>query len=162
MAEKREEKKIVDFCGLLLDASPKRKLKRRTQLLGSIGVKEFFKEGTIRVDMKTCKGVECKFCIKMCPTNALYWKHGEIGVTGELCIYCTSCVLSCMVDNCIEVLRKRPNGESERFSNPLSVLALLERTNAKNREKTVRLIFPDEESYLKRYRRSLFKFEEEK
>lgn len=162
MARKREEKKLVDIFGLLLEVSSKQRLEKRTQLLESIGVKEFFKEGSIRVDMKTCKGVECKFCIKTCPTNALYWKHGEIGITDELCIYCTSCVLNCMVDNCIEVRRKRPNGENERFRNPLDVFSLLERINAKNREKAVRLIFPDEETYLKRYRRPLFKFEEKK
>lgn len=161
MAERRNEKRIVDIYGLLLEASTKRRLEKRAQLLGSIGVKEFFNEGSIRVDMKTCKGVECELCIKVCPTNALYWKHGEIGVTDELCIYCTSCVLNCMVDNCIEVKRKRQNGENERFSKPADVFTLWERLNTRKRTDAIKMILPDEETYLKRYRRPMFQFEEE-
>jgi len=163
MPKKQDEKTSMDIYELLLEASKKQKKAKREQLLKSVGVKEFFEEGNIKIDMKTCKGVECKLCIKACPTNALFWKTGEIGITEELCIYCTSCVLNCMVDNCIQVERKRANGETERFSTPIQVCSLLERLNVRNRVKTVESVFPErEETFMKRYRRPRFQPEEEK
>jgi len=162
MSKKRDETASMDIYGLLLEASKKQKRARREQLLKSIGVQEFFEEGSIRIDMKTCKGVECKLCIKACPTNALYWKVGEIGITEELCIYCTSCVLNCMVDDCIEVTRRRQNGENERFSKPSDVFSFWERLNTRKRMDAIKMILPDEEAFLKRYRRPFFGFEEEK
>jgi len=152
----------MDIYRLLLEASKKKTGEKRAQLLESIGVKGFFEEGNISVDMKTCKGVECKLCIEVCPTNALYWKLGEIGITEELCVYCTSCVLNCMVDDCIKVERKRPNGEEERLSKPSDVFAFWERLNARKRMDAIKMILPDEEAFLKRYRRPLFESEEEK
>jgi len=160
MSKKKDETTSMDIYGLLLEASKKQKKAKREQLLKPIGVQEFFEEGNIRIDMKTCKGVECKLCIKACPTSALFWKTGEIGVTEELCVYCTSCVLNCMVDDCIQVERKRPNGEKERFSKPLDVFAFWERLNTRKRIDAVKMILPDEEAFLKRYRRPLFEFEE--
>jgi len=162
MPQKQNEKKSMDIYQLLLEASERQKRLRRTELLSSVGVKDLFEEGSIRVDMKTCEGAECKLCIKACPTNALYWKAGEIGVTEELCVYCTSCVLYCMVDDCIVVERKRPNGELERFSKPSDVFTLWERLNTRKRIDAVKMVLPDEEAFLKRYRRPLFKLEEEK
>jgi len=162
MAEKQDEKPTVDIYKILLEASKEKKGAKRERLLKSVGVKEFFEEGNIKIDMKTCKGVECQFCIKVCPTKALYWKAGEIGVTEDLCVYCASCVLNCMVDDCIEVRRKRQNGENERFSNPLHVLTLLNNINARNRMKAIKSVFPDEETYLKRYRKPISESEEEK
>jgi len=97
----------------------------RTQLLESIGVKEIFDKGEIKINRRTCRGVDCRLCIQACPTNALYWKDGEIGIIEELCVYCTSCVNVCMVDNCIRVSRVRSNGETEKFSNPLEIQRLL-------------------------------------
>jgi ferredoxin len=136
----------MDIYGILLGVSKKKNREKRAQLLQSIEAKEFFEEGKISIDMKTCRGVECKFCIKVCPTNALYWKSsGEIGITEELCIYCASCVLNCMVDNCIKVERKRPNGEIEQFSKPSDVTKLLEDVNTRNRMKTVKSLFSEEE-----------------
>jgi len=162
MAEKRNEKPSMDIFKVLLEASKAKKKTKREALLKSIGVKEFFEEGNIKIDMKTCKGVECQFCIKVCPTKALYWKAGEIGVTEDLCIYCASCVLHCMVDNCIEVRRKRKNGENEKFTNPLDVLTMLNNINARNRIKAIKSVFPDEETYLKRYRKPFSEQEKEK
>lgn len=156
MAEKRNEKGSGDIYRLLLEVSQRKKRERRNRLLQSIGVHEFFEEGSIRVDMRTCKGVECKFCIEVCPTSALYWKFGKIGITEELCIYCTSCVLNCMVDDCIEVKRRRLNGENERFSNPLDVLKLLSNLNTRIRMERIKSIFPDQEAYINRYRKPLF------
>jgi len=162
MAEKRSEKPIMDIYKVLLEASKEKRKAKREQLLKSVGVEEFFEEGSIRIDMKTCKGVECQFCIKVCPTKALYWKAGEIGVTDDLCVYCASCVLNCMVDNCIEVRRRRKNGTNERFSNPQDVLTMLDNINTMNRIKAIKSILPDEETYLKRYRKPISESEEGK
>jgi len=143
---KHDEKTSMDIYGILLEAGKKKNREKRAQLLQSIEAKEFFEEGKISIDMKTCRGVECKFCIKMCPTNALYWKSsGEVGITEELCIYCASCVLNCMVDNCVKVERKRSNGEMEQFSKPSDVTRLLEDVNTRNRMKTVKSLFSEEE-----------------
>lgn len=162
MAETRNKKPSTDIYKLLLEASKEKRKVKRAQLLKSIGAKEFFEEGNIKIDMKTCKGVECKFCIEVCPTNALYWKTGEVGVTEDLCIYCTSCVLNCMVDNCIEVRRERQNGENERFSKPSDVLSLWEHLNTRKRMNAIKMTLPDEEAFLKRYRRSFFEFKKER
>ena len=143
---KHDEKTSMDIYGILLEAGKKKNREKRAQLLQSIEAKEFFEEGKISIDMKTCRGVECKFCIIVCPTNALYWKSsGEVGITEELCIYCASCVLNCIVDNCIKVERKRSNGEMEQFSKPSDVTKLLEDVNTRKRMKTVKSLFPEEE-----------------
>ena len=141
----------TDIFQLLQKTSKEKKKKKRAQLLQSIGVKEFFESGTIQIDMKTCKGTECELCIKACPTNALYWKTGEIGIVTELCVYCSACVLNCIVDNCVQVSRRRVNGEIEKFSTPREVSRLLRNINTRKRGKTVKLLFPDEKAYLKRY-----------
>lgn len=151
MTEKRNGRPDMDIFKVLLEASKEKRRAKREQLLKSIGVKEFFEDGSIKIDMKTCKGVECQFCIKVCPTKALYWKVGEIGITKDLCVYCTSCVLHCMVDNCIEVRRTRQNGRNERFSNPVHVSTMLNNVNTRNRMKVIESVFPDEETYLKRF-----------
>jgi len=158
MPEKQKEKESIDIYHLLLEASERQRRQKRAELLKSVDVKDLFESGGIKIDMKTCKGVECKLCIKACPTNALYWKAGEIGVTEELCIYCTSCVLNCMVDDCIVVERKRPNGENERFGRPSEILTLWEHLNTRKRIEATRMILPDEEAFLKRYRKPYFEF----
>jgi Fe-S-cluster-containing hydrogenase component 2 len=151
MSKKMSRNSGTDIYQLLLKTSKEKKKKERAQLLQSIGVKEFFESGTIQIDMKTCRGTECELCIKACPTNALYWKTGEIGIVEELCVYCSACVLSCIVDNCIQVSRRRANGEIEKFSTPVQVSRLLHNINARKRGETVRLLLPDEKAYLKRY-----------
>ena len=83
---------------------------RREALLSSFGVKDFFEKGNISIDMRTCRGIECNLCVKTCPTNALYWKAGEIGIIDDLCLHCGACVLNCIVDNCIRITRERPDG----------------------------------------------------
>jgi len=97
----------------------------RTQLLKSIGVEEVFDKGAMEINRRTCRGVDCRLCIQACPTNALYWKDGEVGIAEELCVYCTSCVNVCMVDNCIHVSRVRSDGETEKFSSPQEIQRLL-------------------------------------
>jgi ferredoxin len=143
----------VDMFDMLTSSGEKAKKKRREELLASTGTKEFFAEGNISVNKRTCWGVECKLCIKACPTNALYWKAGEIGIVEDLCVYCGACVLSCMVDDCIKVARKREEGETERFSKPKDVLTLENRINAKKRFQRVSEVFPTAEAYCKKYGR---------
>lgn len=143
-----------DIFQLLVETAEKEKRQRRTELLSPLGVKEFFVDGGISINKFTCLGVECKLCIKACPTNALFWKKGEVGITKELCIYCGACVLSCMVDNCIKVWRKRENGEVESFSTPRDFTILQNSINAEKRIKRVKSIFPTPEEYLKRYKPS--------
>jgi len=155
MPKKRKPSKSssVDIFQLLMETAEKERKKRREELLAPLGVKEFFVEGSIIINMRTCKGVECKLCIEACPTNALFWKAGDVGITEELCIYCGACVLSCVVDDCIEVVRKRANGEVESFSKPKVFMTLQHGINTKKRFERTRDIFPKPEDYLKRYKK---------
>ena len=114
-------------------------------------MKEFFEEGTIQINVSICDGVECKLCIEACPTNALYWRSGKLGIVEELCVFCAACVLSCIVDNCIKVRRERPNGEVEEFSTPELAVRLLHDTNSRKRYEMVKRRLPTAEAYLERY-----------
>jgi ferredoxin len=143
----------VDLFDMLTSSGEKAKKKRREELLASTGVKEFFAEGSISVNKRTCQGLECKLCIKACPTNALYWKAGEVGIIEDLCVYCSACVLSCMIDDCIKVARKREDGKTERFSKPRDVRTLENRINAKKRFERVSEVFPTAEAYCEKYGR---------
>jgi len=151
LPRKTKEGSNKDIFQLLLESSKKKEKEKRAQLLGSMGVKEFFEEGNITIDMKTCRGIECNLCVKACPTKALFWQKGEIGIAKELCIYCGACVLNCIVDDCIEISRKRQDGKIESYSNPREVLTLFNDINSERRLKMVESIFPTTEAYLKRY-----------
>jgi len=151
MSEKGEKSSSLDIFQLLTETTEKEKKKQREELLAPLGIIEFFDEGSITINKRTCKGVECKLCIEACPTNALYWRAGEVGITEELCIYCGACVLSCIVDDCIKLVRKRSTGEIERFSRPREFLTLQNDINAKKRFERIQDIFPKIENYLKRY-----------
>ena len=142
-----------DIFSLLVETSEKERRKRREELLAPLGIKEFFIGGSITIDKRTCKGVECKLCIKACPTNALFWRAtGEVGITEELCIYCGACVLNCIVDDCIKITRRRENGEIEKFSTPRAFTILEHGINAKKRLERVRAVFPTATDYLKLYK----------
>ena len=142
----------VDIFGLLSeDNDEKAKKKRRQELLEPTGVKELFKEGNISINKHTCLGGQCKLCVKVCPTNALYWKLGEVGITEDLCVYCGSCVLYCMVDDCIKIERKREDGKVERFSKPKDVIMLEEKINGQKRFERVKSVLPTVEEYCEKY-----------
>jgi ferredoxin len=143
----------VDIFGLLsVDNEAEKKRKQRKELLASTGVKEFFEEGSISINKRTCWGLECKLCIEKCPTNALYWKTGEVGIVEDLCVYCGACVLCCMVDDCIKVERIRDDGSSERFSKPREIVKLQGKISAKKRVQRVKSVFPTCETYCERYK----------
>jgi len=135
----------------------KEKKKLRDELLAPFGIKEFFSEGSITINKRTCKGIECKLCIEACPTNALFWKAGEVGIVKELCIYCGACVLSCIVNDCIRIARKRVSGEVEKFSKPRDFTALQHDINAKKRHGKIQEAFPKVEDYLKRYNKKRYR-----
>ena len=128
------------------------KRKQRKELLASTGVKEFFEEGKININKRTCWGLECKLCIEKCPTNALYWKTGEVGIVEDLCVYCGACVLCCMVDDCIKVERKREDGKTERFSKSQDVVKLQDKINMEKRLQRVKTLFPTSEAYCERHK----------
>lgn len=148
----------VDIFDLLSDSEGKSKhytehdkRKQREELLAPTGVKEIFKEGSISVNKHTCSGVQCKACVKVCPTNALYWKAGEVGIIEDLCVYCGACVLACMVDNCMKVTRKREDGTIESVSKPKDVVNLQNRINTKKRLQRVREVYPSWDEYCRKY-----------
>ncbi len=142
----------IDIFSMLSEESPdEAKKKRRQELLEPTGIKELFKEGKIDVNKFTCVGGQCRLCVKACPTNALYWGTGEVGVTEDLCIYCGACVLNCMVDDCIKIERKRQDGTIEKFSKPNDVVKIEEKINGKKRLERVKSIFPTITKYCESY-----------
>lgn len=60
-------------------------------------------------------------------------------------------VLSCIVDGCIEIIRKTSTGEVESFNKPRDFLTFQNDINAKKAFERTRDIFPKPENYLKRY-----------
>jgi ferredoxin len=154
MPNKDEEKKS-SFFDLLEDVPDEPEEQKpeneRTKLLDSMGVEDRFKDGTISINMRTCRGIECNQCVKACPTNALYWKGGDIGIIDDLCIHCTACVANCMVDDCIKVTRKRADGKDEKFSSAKDVCMLLKKINSKKGVDRVTALYPTVEEYLDRH-----------
>jgi len=144
MSRKEES---LDIFQMLYESAKKR-LEEKARLLDSLGVKEYFSEGSIRINKRTCKGIECKLCIEACPTNALYWGYGDVKIIEDLCIYCAACVLSCIVDNCIQVKRKRTDGKNENFGTPSEVSKLLKNISSKKRLDVTNRRFPSIERYL--------------
>jgi ferredoxin len=139
----------VDIFEILTESAEKAKKKRRDEFLAPLDVREFFVEGSISIDGRTCKGVECKLCIKACPTSALFWRGGEVGVIEDLCIYCGACVLSCIVDDCIRVERKRENGVVETFSKPKDFTVLQRGVSTKKRRDLIFDTYRHPKKYLK-------------
>ena len=150
MPKETDKKKDFDIFSLLED-SKKLSESQRAEILKSLKVKEFFRDGSISVNDRTCQGLECELCIKACPTQALYWQDGKIGIIKDLCVYCGSCVLCCIVDDCIKITRTREDGEVEKFSTPRGVVLLFNNINFKRRCFRIKSLFPTPETYIKRY-----------
>jgi len=123
----------IDIFQLLKSAAETKKKEEKKQVLESLGVHEFFEKGDITLNTQTCQSIECKLCIDVCPTHALFWKSGEVGIEKNLCVYCTACVLSCIVDDCIRIQRTRFNGAVETFSNPKQVFLLLQNLSSQKK-----------------------------
>lgn len=145
---KQEKTLSVDIFGILTETSEREKKKRRQELLAPLDVKEFFVEGSIAINKRTCKGLECKLCVKACPTNALFWRAGEVGIVEDLCIFCGACVLSCIVDDCIRIVRKRADGVLESFSKPKDFTSLQHDISAKKRCSVILDIYRNPKKYL--------------
>jgi len=64
-------------------------------------------------------------------------RFSEVGINEDLCVFCAACVLNCIVDDCIQVKRKRVDGEVEEFSNPREALMLLHEINVKEKRSGV-------------------------
>jgi ferredoxin len=152
---KKENEQTVNIFDLLSEETSEKKEKkpksRRAEFLEPMGVEDRFEKGSISINMRTCRGIECNWCVKVCPTNALYWKAGEIGIIEDLCIHCTACVANCMVDDCIKVTRKRSNGKTECFSSAKDVCTLQSIINSKKRKERVESLYPTIEDYLERH-----------
>lgn len=128
-----EDHSGVDIFQLIEADSEAKQRKNRQRILESLDVKEFFEDGEISIDKKTCRGVECNLCIDVCPTHALYWVSGEMEVEDDLCVYCTAYVLRCIVDDCVSVQRKRPSGDVEEFSSPSPIFILLQENSSQKK-----------------------------
>ena len=141
----------IDIFSMLSENKDELKKSHRKELLSSSGVKDLFKEGDISINTRTCWGLECKLCIKACPTNALFWQTGEVKIIKDLCVYCGACVLCCMVDDCIQIKRKRDDGTTEKFSKPQEVIKLDDKINTKKRIERITSLFPTVDSYCEKY-----------
>ncbi len=139
---RREKRKSTDQFQLIKVTKKKKRDKEKQELLELLKIKEFFPDGKIDIEKKTCQGIECRLCIKTCPTHALFWQTGQVGISQELCIYCGACILNCIVDGCIRITRRRANGGVETFSNPREFLALQNNINADKRLEKIRDAFP--------------------
>ncbi len=124
---------------------------QREELLSATKVKDLYPEGKITINKYTCAGVQCKLCIKACPTNAIYWTTNGIAFTEDLCVHCEACVLACMVDDCIKVTRTREDGKTEQFSAPRDVIVLNNKINAQKRFQRICESIPSAEDYCQRY-----------
>jgi len=141
----------VDIFGLLAGEEEKRRRAIREEVLGALGIPDFFVKGSVHIDERKCYGVECDLCVKACPTKAIFWRSGRLVVQDEICIYCTACVANCMVEGCITVRRVRPDGTVEEFSSPGDVARLLRAIAGRRAEDAVERLFPRPEDFLARY-----------
>ena len=88
MSKKGEKPSSLDIFQLLAEKTEKERRKWREELLAPLGIKEFFLDGSISIDKRTCQGLECKLCVEAVQLMLFFWRAGEVGVTEELCIYC--------------------------------------------------------------------------
>jgi ferredoxin len=147
-----QNKDDTNIFGLLSEVtSDSEKKKNRETLLATTGVRDIFQRGTISINIYTCLGVQCKACIKVCPTNALYWGSGKIEIVEDLCVYCGACVLICQVDDCIKLERVRDNDKIEKFSKSTDVLLFQKKTNTNKRVQRVRSVVLKPQEYYAQY-----------
>jgi ferredoxin len=106
------------------------KKKLRQELLAPTGVEDLFKEGKISINKFTCVGGQCKLCIKACPTNALYWSTGGVGIT-EVVRLLWRLRARTVVDDCA---RSSANAKTAqwKFSKPSDIVNLPKGSTVKN------------------------------
>lgn len=142
----------IDIFGLLsVDTVSSEKKKIREELLAPTGVKDVFQEGKISINSHTCLGVQCKECINVCPTNALYWSNGKVAILEDMCVYCGACVLNCQVDDCIKLERKRYDGRIEKFSKSKEMVLFQKKANTNKRVQRVRSVVLKPQDYYIQY-----------
>ncbi|MDR2203332.1 MAG: hypothetical protein LBE76_03350 [Nitrososphaerota archaeon] len=143
----------IDIFGLLSEdtTADSEKEKNRKALLAPTGVKDVFKEGKISINIYTCLGVQCKACITVCPTNALYWGSGKIAIVEDLCVYCGACILNCQVDDCINLERRRDDGRIEKFSKSKEIVLFQKKTNTNKRVQRVQSVILKPQDYYNQY-----------
>lgn len=132
-----DKRRSIDIFGLL-QVKERKHLEEREQVLRSMGITEEYFEGELKIDYSTCDGIECRLCIETCPTKALYWSKGEVKLEEDLCIYCCACVLSCIVDNCIQVKRKRKDDGEENFGTPREIITTCKNVASRKRREIVK------------------------
>ena len=141
----------IDIFGLMVEEEEKRQRAVREEVLEALGIPEFFVKGSVHVDLNKCYGVECDLCVKACPTSAIFWRSGRLVVQEEICIFCTACVVNCMVKDCITVRRVRPDGTVEEFSSLDDVARLLRAVAGRRANDMVERLFPSPGDFLNRY-----------
>jgi NAD-dependent dihydropyrimidine dehydrogenase PreA subunit len=142
----------VDIFGLLSEGTvDSERKKNREALLAPTGVKDVFQDGKISINSHTCLGVQCKECIKVCPTTALYWGGGKVAIVEDLCVYCGACVLNCQVDDCIDLERKRDDGRIEKFSRSKEVVLFQKKANTNKRVQRVHSVILKPQDYYIKY-----------
>jgi ferredoxin len=156
-----KDSSTIDIFDMLSESTPAKEEERpqtpqktqRQELLETTKYKDQdrYPEGTITINKYTCVGGQCKLCIKVCPTNALYWSNSGVEVIEDLCLHCDACVLSCMVDDCIKVTRKREDGKTESFSKIRDIMVLVNGANAKKRAQRICSVFPSGDAFCQRY-----------
>ena len=140
-----------DIFSLLVEAEEKKRRSVREEVLGALGIEDLFARGSIHIDMQKCYGPQCDLCVKACPTSAIYWRGGRLIVQEEICIYCTACVLNCMIEGCIRVRRVRPDGRVEEYSSPRDVVCLQRAIAGLKAAEAVGRLFPSPEEFIRRY-----------
>ena len=140
----------MDIFSLMVGEEEKRKRALREEVLGALGIPDFFVKGSVSIDMRKCYGRECDMCVRACPTKAIFWRGGELVVQEEICIFCTACVANCMVDGCIRVRRTRPDGRVEEFSSLREAACLQKAIATEKAVGAVEQLFPNTEEFLRR------------
>jgi Fe-S-cluster-containing hydrogenase component 2 len=144
MMSDEKNAKDIDIFQLLETASKQKQRQERQAILSDLEVQDLFCDGSIMINRQTCLGVECKLCIDVCPTHALFWAKGDVGIENQLCIYCMACVFSCIVEDCITITRKRATGEEETFSNIKRACVLLHEIALSKRIERIQSVYSQE------------------
>jgi len=126
-----------DIYSLLLKGQKKPRV-NGAEILRSMGITQlYFEEGSLEIDMSKCVGVECKLCVKACPTYALYWDEAKVKLEEDLCIYCSACVFNCIVDNCMVLTRRGGDGKVSKFGTSRGAALVNNSTASQKRKKAM-------------------------